>query len=93
MGDMLLNLFVFDENGNEVGDEVFKDGWDGNDKTELPTIAYQLADKATPTRRQKDNDTAVSLMRELQASGRKATAVGLTYCYILLNKQYLSLKI
>lgn len=31
--DMVLNLFVFDENGNEVGDEVFKDGWDGNDKT------------------------------------------------------------
>lgn len=47
----------------------------------------------TKTTRQKDNDTAVSLMRELQASGRKAAAVGLTYCYILLNKQYLSLKI
>lgn len=87
VSDMLLNLFVFDENGNEVGDEILGDGQDGNDKTDpkpvakepvsimeqtddsTPTTTYQLADKATPAQRQKDNDTAVALMRELM-SGR-----------------------
>lgn len=56
-------------------EQISKDSWDGNDKTaDIPQTAYQLADKATPTRRQKDNDAAVALMRQLQADGRKATS-------------------
>ncbi len=67
-------LQVLDENGNDITDEILGDDWDGNDKTaDAPQTAYQLADKATVSRRQKDNDAAVALLRELQTSGRAAT--------------------
>lgn len=50
-----------------------QEGWDGK-TADIPQTAYQLHDKPTTTKRQKDNDTAVALMRELQETGRKATS-------------------
>lgn len=45
-------LQVLDENGNDITDEILGDDWDGNDKTaDAPQTAYQLADKATVSRR------------------------------------------
>lgn len=46
-----------------------------DDKTaDIPQTAYQLHEKPTANNRQKDNDRAVALMRELQETGRKATS-------------------
>lgn len=39
-----------------------------------PAQTYQIADKPTTARRQKDNDNAVALLRELTKAGRTATA-------------------
>lgn len=43
------------------------------ESTSVPQQAYQLAEKPTITRRQKDNAEAVALMRELQQQNRQAT--------------------
>lgn len=43
------------------------------ESTSVPRQAYQLAEKPTITRRQKDNAQAVALMRELQQQNRQAT--------------------
>ncbi|WP_066804231.1 hypothetical protein [Moraxella oblonga] len=77
VGDMLLNLFVFDENGNEVGDEILGDRQDGNDKTEPPTNHLPLPNNPKPfdrtnitiprtkTARQKANDNAIAILDKL----------------------------
>lgn len=77
VGDILLNLFVFDENGNEVGDEILGDRQDSNDKTLPPATDLSLPANEKPfdrtnitiprtkTTRQKANNQAFVILDKL----------------------------